>query len=194
MDQRVAVRAQSAQLRSEAARLRQEVARSRQDIRASTRAALHATETMYSRLHQAPACVPDRRPWARDPLVEQLEARLATLPVIEQAKGILMAKQGCDPDEAFDILRRASSANTRSSGNSPKTSWLPTDSHPPRTGRAGSPRGLPATGNSGRRLCSPRCFGRTDDRAPETDPKQSRAGSATVVAGVAPATMGRYPM
>jgi ANTAR domain len=28
--------------------------------------------------------------------------------VIEQAKGIIMAQQGCGPDEAFDLLRRAS--------------------------------------------------------------------------------------
>jgi hypothetical protein len=28
--------------------------------------------------------------------------------VIEQAKGILMAQQGCGPEEAFDLLRRAS--------------------------------------------------------------------------------------
>ena len=27
---------------------------------------------------------------------------------IEQAKGILMAQQRCGPDEAFDLLRRAS--------------------------------------------------------------------------------------
>jgi hypothetical protein len=40
--------------------------------------------------------------------MKRLEARLASLPVIEQAKGILMARQGCDPDEAFDVLRRAS--------------------------------------------------------------------------------------
>jgi len=30
------------------------------------------------------------------------------MPVIEQAKGILMAQQRCSPDEAFDLLRRAS--------------------------------------------------------------------------------------
>jgi len=28
--------------------------------------------------------------------------------VIEQAKGIIMAQNGCRPDEAFDLLRRAS--------------------------------------------------------------------------------------
>jgi ANTAR domain-containing protein/GAF domain-containing protein len=35
-------------------------------------------------------------------------AQLDTTPVIEQAKGMLMAQQGCGPDEAFDLLRRAS--------------------------------------------------------------------------------------
>jgi two-component system, response regulator / RNA-binding antiterminator len=38
----------------------------------------------------------------------RLEARLATLPVIEQAKGILMARTGCPPDRAFEMLRSAS--------------------------------------------------------------------------------------
>jgi len=44
----------------------------------------------------------------------RLQARLETMPVIEQAKGILMAEHRCGPDEAFDLLRRASqSANVR---------------------------------------------------------------------------------
>jgi hypothetical protein len=30
------------------------------------------------------------------------------IPAIEQAKGIVMAEQGCGPEEAFDLLRRAS--------------------------------------------------------------------------------------
>jgi hypothetical protein len=41
------------------------------------------------------------------PLV-RMKARLATMPVIEQAKGILIAQAGCSPDDAFDLLRRAS--------------------------------------------------------------------------------------
>lgn len=44
----------------------------------------------------------------------RLRARLDSMPVIEQAKGILMAQQQCGPDEAFDLLRRASQrANVR---------------------------------------------------------------------------------
>jgi ANTAR domain len=38
----------------------------------------------------------------------RLLARLETMPVIEQAKGIIMAQSGCDQDQAFDLLRRAS--------------------------------------------------------------------------------------
>jgi len=38
----------------------------------------------------------------------RLQARMKSMPVIEQAKGILMAQQRCGPDEAFDLLRRAS--------------------------------------------------------------------------------------
>jgi hypothetical protein len=38
----------------------------------------------------------------------RLEARLASMPVIEQAKGIIMAQCRCSEDQAFDALRRAS--------------------------------------------------------------------------------------
>jgi len=38
----------------------------------------------------------------------RLEARLETMPVIEQAKGILMAQTGCAAEQAFDMIRRAS--------------------------------------------------------------------------------------
>jgi hypothetical protein len=44
----------------------------------------------------------------------RLQARLDTLPVIEQAKGIVMARRQCGPEDAFDLLRRASqSANVK---------------------------------------------------------------------------------
>jgi AmiR/NasT family two-component response regulator len=39
---------------------------------------------------------------------EFLRARLGSVPVIEQAKGIVMAQQRCGPEEAFDLLRRMS--------------------------------------------------------------------------------------
>jgi hypothetical protein len=38
----------------------------------------------------------------------RLQARLDTMPLIEQAKGILMAQERCGADEAFDLLRLAS--------------------------------------------------------------------------------------
>jgi hypothetical protein len=44
----------------------------------------------------------------RESAVARMQARLESLPVIEQAKGILMAQQRCGPEEAFDLLRRAS--------------------------------------------------------------------------------------
>lgn len=43
-----------------------------------------------------------------DSAYARLKAQLASLPVIEQAKGIVMAQTGCSPDEAFDLLRKAS--------------------------------------------------------------------------------------
>jgi AmiR/NasT family two-component response regulator len=49
-----------------------------------------------------------RRERLHDSVIARLQARLESQPVIEQAKGILMARGGCGPEEAFDILRRAS--------------------------------------------------------------------------------------
>ena len=43
-----------------------------------------------------------------DSAFARLLARLDSMPVVEQAKGILMAQNRCGPDEAFDLLRRAS--------------------------------------------------------------------------------------
>jgi two-component system, response regulator / RNA-binding antiterminator len=49
-----------------------------------------------------------RREVRQDSVVARLLARQQTMPVIEQAKGIIMAQQGCGPDKAFDLMRRAS--------------------------------------------------------------------------------------
>ncbi len=50
----------------------------------------------------------------RESAFARLQARLETMPVIEQAKGILMAQHRCGPDEAFDLLRQVSqSANVK---------------------------------------------------------------------------------
>jgi len=49
-----------------------------------------------------------RQEMLRESAFARLRARMETMPVIEQAKGIVMAQQGCRPDEAFDLLRRIS--------------------------------------------------------------------------------------
>jgi len=46
-------------------------------------------------------------------LNDQLREALASRDVIGQAKGILMAREVCTPDEAFDILRRGSQRTNR---------------------------------------------------------------------------------
>jgi len=49
-----------------------------------------------------------------DSAFARMQARLDTMPVIEQAKGVLMAQHRCGAEEAFDLLRRASqSANVK---------------------------------------------------------------------------------
>ena len=46
--------------------------------------------------------------WLQYSAYARLQARLASLPVIEQAKGIIMARYGWPEQQAFDALRRAS--------------------------------------------------------------------------------------
>jgi hypothetical protein len=46
--------------------------------------------------------------WLRHWAYARMQARLASMPVIEQAKGIIMAQCGWSEDQAFDALRRAS--------------------------------------------------------------------------------------
>jgi GAF domain-containing protein len=46
--------------------------------------------------------------WSALELSEQLQHALDSRPSIEQAKGIMIAREGCTPEQAFDILVRAS--------------------------------------------------------------------------------------
>lgn len=46
-------------------------------------------------------------------LARQMQEAMASRAVIEQAKGVLMAQRGCDPDAAFDMLSRASRTSNR---------------------------------------------------------------------------------
>ena len=50
----------------------------------------------------------EQRAVLHDSAYARLMARLQSLPLIEQAKGILVAQAGCDPDEAFTLLKAAS--------------------------------------------------------------------------------------
>jgi ANTAR domain len=52
--------------------------------------------------------VKDRRQMLQDSAYSRLLAKLESQPVIEQAKGILMAHYHCGPDDAFERLRRIS--------------------------------------------------------------------------------------
>jgi hypothetical protein len=69
------------------------------------------TIALHQRIGDAePGWQPSR---TRQELLQQsacarLVARLETMPVIEQAKGIIMAQSCCGEAEAFDVLRRAS--------------------------------------------------------------------------------------
>ena len=51
--------------------------------------------------------------WHQHGLVQHLEEALKSRPVIDQAKGMIMAREGVDADAAFDILRRASQRENR---------------------------------------------------------------------------------
>jgi len=55
--------------------------------------------------HLAASTAPDR---LRRSAYARMQARLASMPVIEQAKGVIMAKYGWPEDQAFDALRRVS--------------------------------------------------------------------------------------
>jgi GAF domain-containing protein len=67
-------------------------------------AALATTFASYASVALANA----RVYWRTQRLAGQLEEALSTRGVIEQAKGIIIARQGCSADEAFQVLVRLS--------------------------------------------------------------------------------------
>jgi GAF domain-containing protein len=46
-------------------------------------------------------------------LADQLQEALESRAIIEQAKGVVMARQGCTQDDAFDVLRKLSQSSNR---------------------------------------------------------------------------------
>jgi AmiR/NasT family two-component response regulator len=87
--------------------LAQRLALARRDVEANvlqldlTRSRLQATRQWISANRT-------QRQAMHESAFARLAARLESQPVIEQAKGILIAQVGCTPDEAFGLLRAAS--------------------------------------------------------------------------------------
>ena len=80
-------------------------------VRSEFDAQVRRFEDVKARLQETFDQVQDGRPRRQvlhDSAYARLQAQLDTMPVIEQAKGILMAQYRCRPEEAFDLLRRAS--------------------------------------------------------------------------------------
>jgi response regulator NasT len=80
-------------------------------IRLQSRALRQISEEVRARARVTRDRVQQGRPQReilRDSAFARLHARLGTMPVIEQAKGIVMDQQRCGPDEAFDLLRQMS--------------------------------------------------------------------------------------
>jgi AmiR/NasT family two-component response regulator len=73
---------------------------------AETLQCIHAAWDRAERIRQLwLAARPSRLRYSR---YARLQAQLASMPVIEQAKGIIMAQSGWPEEQAFDALRRAS--------------------------------------------------------------------------------------
>jgi hypothetical protein len=83
-------------------------------FRATKRKAKENWQLIEAALNQTEQIRAQRRAARSDPkwlqysAYARLQARLASQPVIEQAKGIIMARYGWSEDQAFDALRRAS--------------------------------------------------------------------------------------
>jgi hypothetical protein len=85
-----------------------------EQLRQSQRRAMENWQLIQASWERAHEIRMLRRASRRDPdllrhsAYARMQAKLASLPVIEQAKGIIMAQCGWPEDQAFDALRRAS--------------------------------------------------------------------------------------
>jgi hypothetical protein len=78
------------------------------ELLAAAQAACTRAESLHRHEPDLNIFPPARKDVLRQSMVARLQARLDTLPVIEQAKGIIMAQRRCNELEAFDLLRQAS--------------------------------------------------------------------------------------
>jgi hypothetical protein len=93
--------------RKQAQLLAGELAESRRRTRESLRLIRDAwSEAARLQARRQESCTEQER--LRYSAYARLQARLASMPVIEQAKGILMAQYGWREDQAFEALRRVS--------------------------------------------------------------------------------------
>lgn len=81
-----------------------ELQRRAKEVRADT----EATRQLVAAARRRRAKLANRRDLLRKSEFLRLAARVQTMPVIEQAKGIVMYQSRCGEDQAFDLLRRAS--------------------------------------------------------------------------------------
>ena len=79
----------------------------------------------------------------------RLRARVQSMPVIEQAKGILMARSGCGPEAAFDLLRRAPQRSNVPGQGTGGSDGRPDGKRVPGRGPAGPPGQLRFAAPSG---------------------------------------------
>jgi hypothetical protein len=99
--------AQARAARKQAQHLAGELAGSRRRIRENLQRIQEAwSETARLQARRLESCTDQDR--LRYSAYARLQARLASMPVIEQAKGILMAQHGCPEDKAFAVLRQVS--------------------------------------------------------------------------------------
>jgi AmiR/NasT family two-component response regulator len=87
--------------------LAQRLAAARRDVEANV-LQLDLTRSRLQATLQRISANRTQRQVVHDSAFARLAAQLESQPVIEQAKGILIAQVGCTPDEAFGLLRAAS--------------------------------------------------------------------------------------